>query len=154
MAKASRPDDSPDYLLSPQLSLLGGAEVVGFGTDRFHVREIPRPLADDLIVANHYSGKVVKNSRVHLGVIAEGALMGVLQLGYALNAHQVCHVVANTTLTGYLELNRMWLDDALPRNSESRAFSYAVRYLRRRLPAFRWIQSFADERCGRLGVVY
>ena len=34
------------------------------------------------------------------------------------------------------------------------AISYAVKYIRRASPSVAWIQSFADERCGRLGVVY
>ena len=48
----------------------------------------------------------------------------------------------------------MWLADVCPRNSESMAISYAVKYIRRASPSVAWIQSFADERCGRLGVVY
>jgi len=43
---------------------------------------------------------------------------------------------------------------AAPRNSESRALSYAMKCLKRACPSVRWVQSFADERCGRLGVVY
>lgn len=41
-----------------------------------------------------------------------------------------------------------------PRNSESQAISYAVKYIRRACPSVAWIQSFADERCGGWGVVY
>lgn len=48
----------------------------------------------------------------------------------------------------------MWLDDVCPRNTESQAISYAVKYVRRACPTVAWIQSFADERCGGLGVVY
>ena len=48
----------------------------------------------------------------------------------------------------------MWLDDIAPRNSESRAISYAIKFIRRACPGVAWIQSFADERCGGLGVVY
>lgn len=53
-----------------------------------------------------------------------------------------------------MELNRMWLSDEAPRNSESRAISYAIKYIRRACPTVAWIQSFADERCKGLGVVY
>ena len=107
-----------------------------------------------MIVANHYSGRVVNNSYIHLGVWVAGELLGALQLGYALNPRRVAHIVANTAIDEYLELNRMWLSDRAPRNSESRALAYAVRWLRRALPRIRWIQSFADERCGGWGVVY
>ena len=62
--------------------------------------------------------------------------------------------MADTVQGEYLELNRMWLSDVAPRNSESRAISYAIKYIRRACPSVAWIQSFADERCGGLGVVY
>ena len=42
----------------------------------------------------------------------------------------------------------------MPRNSESKAISYAIKLIKRLYPAVKWIQSFADERCGRFGVVY
>ena len=63
-------------------------------------------------------------------------------------------VFAGATNINYLELNRIWLSDVLPRNSESRTLSYTFRFIRRAMPQVRLVQSFADERCGRLGVVY
>ena len=63
-------------------------------------------------------------------------------------------VVRGTAMNQYLELNRMWIDDAGERNTESKAISYAVRYIRSKYPKIKWIQSFADERCGGFGIVY
>jgi len=54
----------------------------------------------------------------------------------------------------YLELNRMWLDDSAPKNSESKAISYSIKFIRGKYPKIKWIQSFADERCGGFGIVY
>jgi hypothetical protein len=48
----------------------------------------------------------------------------------------------------------MWLDDIAPRNSESMAISYTIKYIKKRFPKIKWIQSFADERCGKFGIVY
>jgi hypothetical protein len=62
--------------------------------------------------------------------------------------------VTGAGMDEYLELNRMWLDDAAPRNSESRALAASIRFIRRARPAVKWIQSFADERCGLFGTVY
>ena len=63
-------------------------------------------------------------------------------------------VVEGTKMNQYLELNRMWLDDKAERNSESKAVSYSLRYIRSKFPKIKWIQSFADERCGCFGIVY
>lgn len=139
---------APGYILGADRAVLG------FGSADLYIALIPRPEACAVIVAHHYSGRVVNNSYIHLGVWVGGVRLGVLQFGYALNPRRVAHIVANTAIDKYLELNRMWLSDQAPRNSESRALAYAVRWLRRALPRIRWIQSFADERCGGWGVVY
>lgn len=129
-------------------------QVVGYGTEHFHVRTIPRAAAVDIIRRHHYSGRIVNNSYIHLGVFMEGALMGALQFGYAMNPSSGRRIVEGTQNREYLELNRMWIDDAVPANGESTALSYAIRYIKRAFPMVGWIQSFADERCGGAGIVY
>ncbi|WP_419254469.1 hypothetical protein ACN2C6_03305 [Caulobacter sp. ErkDOM-YI] len=143
-----------DYLLDDQAVLFGARRSNGFGTAQFQVREIQRDQANALIRRHHYSHTIVANSYVHLGVIIEGELLGVLQFGYAMNPSSGGAVVEGTANDEYLELNRMWLDDFAPRLSESRAIAYAVRYIRRAWPSVKWLQSFADERCGLNGAVY
>jgi hypothetical protein len=56
-------------------------------------------------------------------------------------------VVSDTEIDEYLELNRMRLDDKAPKNSESKAVGYSIKYIKRKYPKIKWIQSFADERC-------
>ena len=49
----------------------------------------------------------------------------------------------------------MWLSDDIEfKNPESQAISYSLRYIRGKFPKIKWIQSFADERCGGFGIVY
>lgn len=139
--------DQPDYLT-------GATGVQGFGKRGLYVAAIPSAKAREVIVQRHYSHRVVNNSYVHLGVYHQGDFRGVLQFGYALNPHRAGKVVEGTTQGEYLELNRMWLDDACPRNTESQVISFAIKYIRRACPTVAWIQSYADERCGGLGVVY
>lgn len=128
--------------------------IVGFGDAEFSVREVPRSVATEIIVRHHYSRRIVQNSYIHLGVFLRGELVGVLQFGYAMNPASGKSVVADTGNREYLELNRMWLSDAVPRNGESMAISYSVKYIKAVFPQVQWIQSFADERCGCWGVVY
>lgn len=142
------------YILDIQDTLFGAVRAVGFGDDLFAVREIHRDQAGAIIRRCHYAKSVVANSYIHLGVFIAGEMLGVLQFGYAMNPASGASVVAGTANDAYLELNRMWLDDFAPKNSESRAIAFAIRYIRRAWPKVRWIQSFADERCGLNGVVY
>lgn len=146
--------ETAGYLFDPAAALLGHREAIGFGEAAFHVRMIDRHLANEIIIANHYSRRVYRASTLHLGVFIGGELLGVLQYGFAMNPASAGSVVTGTALNEYLELNRMWLDDRAPRNSESRALSCSIRLIRRVRPAVKWIQSFADERCGLFGTVY
>lgn len=141
-------------IYSNQQTLFGAREIIGFGSDDFHVKEIERKLANDLIVKNHYSKKFYNVTYIHLGVFICGELLGVLQYGYAMNPASCGSVVEGTKMDEYLELNRMWLDDKAKRNSETKAISYSLRYIRSKFPKIKWIQSFADERCGCFGIVY
>lgn len=145
---------SKGFILSAQNSLFGQPDVIGFGDDGFCVREIDRDRANAIIKRNHYSRKFYSASYIHLGLFIDGEINGVLQFGYAMNPASAGSVVEGTALDEYLELNRMWLDDFAPHCSESRALSYAIKFIRRKYPKIKWIQSFADERCGKFGAVY
>jgi hypothetical protein len=144
-----------NFIYSDQLALFGRRDIIGFGKRDFYVKEINRELANETIIKNHYSHKVYATSHIHLGVYMNDELVGVLQYGRAMNPASQESVVKGTKMDEYLELNRMWLDDKAPRNSESQAISYSIKYIKQKFNGkIKWIQSFADERCGRFGVVY
>ena len=148
------PKPSIDFRYSPQAAFMGTSPVVGFGADDFYLEIIPKHKADALIVKHHYSHKVYAGSMLHFGVFIDGALLGVLQYGAAMNPASGGSVVDGTTIDTFLELNRMWMDDIAPRNTESRAIAYSMKLIRKLRPRTEWVQSFADERCGGLGIVY
>jgi len=142
------------YIHSQQNSLWGDSEVLGFGSDEFYIKEIQRNLANDIIVQNHYSKKFYNATYIHLGLFVNEEIKGVLQYGYAMNPSSCGSVVEGTQKDEYLELNRMWISDNVGEYPESRAISYSLKYIRRKYPKIKWIQSFADERCGGFGIVY
>jgi len=142
------------FIYSDQIPMFGHKDIVGYGTKGFFVKEIDRDLANKTIVKNHYSKKTYNGTYVNLGVFVAGEFLGVLQYGYAMNPASCASVVDGTEMNQYLELNRMWLDDKAERNSESMAIAYSIKYIKGKLKTIKWIQSFADERCGGLGIVY
>lgn len=102
----------------------------------------------------HYSGKVVPNSQLHFGVFLSEKLHGVMQFGPPMVKKAVHGLVENTGWNGMLELNRMAFDSFLPKNSESRAISVALKIIRKQYPHIQWILSFADgTQCGD-GTIY
>lgn len=110
--------------------------------------------ANRLVQRVHYSGKVVPNSQVHLGVFLAGSLEGVMQFGPCMVKKGLIGLVEGTSWNGFLELNRMAFSERLPRNSESRAISVAMRLLRKTYSHLEWVVSFADgTQCGD-GTIY
>lgn len=110
--------------------------------------------ANALVKRWHYSGKVVNNSQVHLGVFLDGKCGGVMQFGPSLRKCKIMGLVTGTGWNEFIELNRMAFADWLPRNSESRAIGYAFRWMRKQYPHIKWCVSFADgTQCGD-GTIY
>lgn len=118
------------------------------------VRPISATEANALVKRVHYSGKVVQNSQIHMGVFWNGKLEGAMQFGPSLDKRKIQGLVAGTRWNEFIELNRMAFGEALPRNSESRAIAVAMRILRKHAPHLKWVVSFADgAQCGD-GTIY
>ena len=144
-----------DYIYNTTRDLFGlKKDLVGFGSDLFYIKKIKQNMANEIIVKNHYSHKYYNLSYIHLGLFINGEMLGVLQYGYALNPASGANIVPGTGNKEYLELNRMWIDDKADKNTESKAISYSIKYIRRAFPKVCFIQSFADERCCCFGIVY
>ena len=118
------------------------------------LRPIPAAQANELVKRVHYSGKVVQNSQIHIGVFYDGRLEGAMQFGPSLDKRKIQGLVSGTAWHEFIELNRMAFSEALPRNSESRAIAIAMRLLKQYAPQIKWVISFADgTQCGD-GTIY
>jgi hypothetical protein len=115
---------------------------------------VPRHEADECVRRWHYSGKTYVKSTLHVGVFYRGALLGAIQCGEGVCSPCMAHIVEGTTAETYIEINRMAMSDALPRNSESRALSVLWRIIARERPAVEWVVSYSDAtQCGD-GAIY
>ena len=118
------------------------------------VKPINAQAANKVIKQLHYSGKVVPNSQLHLGVFLNDKLEGVMQFGPPINKKGTINIVSDTKWNSMIELNRMAFSDRLPRNSESRAMSVAFKIIKRHYPHIEWVVSFSDAtQCGD-GAIY
>lgn len=77
-----------------------------------------------------------------------------MQFGPSLDKRKIQGLVEGTKWNDFIELNRMAFADWLPRNSESRAISVAMRLIKKNYPNIEWVVSFADAtQCGD-GTIY
>jgi hypothetical protein len=118
------------------------------------VKPISSQDANKIVKRVHYSGKVVQNSILHLGVFLGDKLHGAMQFGNPIDKRKVLPFVKDTKWNNMVELNRMAFNDILPRNSESRALGVAFRLIKKNYPHIEWILSFSDgTQCGD-GTIY
>jgi hypothetical protein len=118
------------------------------------VKPISAQDANRIIRQLHYSGKVVNNSQLHLGVFLDGKCGGAMSFGSSTDKRKMLGLVTGTLWNEFFELNRMAFADWLPRNGESRCIGYAMRFIRKRYPWVKWVVSFADgTQCGD-GTIY
>lgn len=113
------------------------------------LRIVPPAIAANVIVRNHYLHSMAAGLRLCFGIFAGDRILGAI----VLNAGPVGapRLVAGATSQDCLTLARLWLDDALPRNSESRVLGLLVRVLRR-FTAVKFLLSYADPAVVRAGV--
>ena len=118
------------------------------------LRPVTAQEANALVKRVHYSGKVVNNSQLHIGVFYHGKLEGAMQFGPSLDKRKIQGLVSDTAWHEFIELNRLAFTDVLPRNSESRALAVAMKLLRKHAPQVKWVVTFADgTQCGD-GTIY
>lgn len=119
------------------------------------IKVIASKPANDFIKKHHYSGKVVIGGcGVHFGCFLNDRLHGVMSFGSPLDKRKVLPLVSGASWNQMLELNRLAFDETLPKNSESRCLSIAIRLLKKNAPQIKWILSYADGcQCGD-GTIY
>jgi len=128
--------------------------VVGVSAKDIIVRGIPATDARDFVRKYHYSGKVDTRSQVHLGVFYDDRLEGVMQFGPSIDKAKSQPLVRDTGWNNFIELHRLAFSDRLPKNSESRAISIALKMLKKNAPHIEWVLSYADgTQCGD-GTIY
>lgn len=118
------------------------------------VKVIPSDVANKFVRETHYSGKVVPNSNLHFGCFLDGKLHGVMSFNPSINKKGTINLVPGTRWNEFTELGRMAFDDYLPRNSESRCLSIAIKLIRKHAAHIRWIVSFADGTQSGDGAIY
>lgn len=100
-----------------------------------------------LVVAEHYLHRRPPISHA-FGVYLHGSLMGAVTYGVPASRHLQVGACPSDPST-VLELNRLWLDDILPENSESWFVSRTLRMLPPRI-----VVSYADTLWGHYGYIY
>ena len=119
------------------------------------IRMVDREVTKKMIVSLHYSGKVVTNSALFLGVYRNDVLVGALDFGPPMNPKSTPNKIwSGSTQHEMFELNRMVMAEEEPRNSESKAIAGAIKFVVRYFPQKKYLLSFSDGKEGNVGYIY
>ena len=111
------------------------------------VAPISHQIATKHVVAYHYLHRRCSISYAY-GIYSDGFLMGVVTFGCPPSRHlQVSVCPSDPSVV--LELNRLWIDDSMPKNTASWFVARALKLLPPRI-----VVSYADPAQGHVGYVY
>lgn len=100
----------------------------------------------------HYLHREVNTSWAW-GAYYEGILLGAISFAKPASPAVCKSVCGESEADRVYELNRLWMDDKCPKNSESRFIGFALRELRNVRP-YLILLSYADIGAGHVGLVY
>lgn len=165
--------------VDPQLGLFGGGSIVGdvpteseegmntlpnqsaegeggstptpsLQPKEIRLERISMALADSYSIELHYLHRTAKNSKIAFGIFARNKMRGIMIWG--LPVAKIKGQYGNTWTQ--LELRRMFCDDSLPKNSESRCLAISTRLLKAIFPNCRMLVAYSDLSHGHRGGIY
>jgi hypothetical protein len=129
----------------------GGGATPTSALQQLQVKPVPIVIARRLIERGHYLHSLPGGTCLAFGVFIDSSLRGALTFGVGpTNAYSL---VKDAKPDDCLTLTRLWLSDALPRDSESRVLGIVLRSLKRHT-SIKFLISYADPAQDHLGIIY
>ena len=136
-----------------------------FDSTKVVIHPISKPVAKEIIEANHYSHSWTK-CHIAFGVYykesasvffeGEGSekLIGAVVYGDPVGRLTVQSISPLITQGEVLELTRLWIADGYGRNIESYSVGQTFKYIRKNIPRVKAIISYSDPEAGHIGTIY
>ena len=129
----------------------GGGATPTSALQQLQVKPVPIVIARRLIERGHYLHSLPGGTCLAFGVFIDSSLRGALTFGVGpTNAYSL---VKDAKPDDCLTLTRLWLSDALPRDSESRVLGVVLRSLKRHT-SIKFLVGYADPAQDHLGIIY
>ena len=126
--------------------------IIGYECKQKNVKIIvcEKSEADVIIMKYHYSKKPTKNSFLSFIVYYNDKISGALQLGYGIRPK----IKGEFNYDEVKEFDRMWLNDIMPKYSETIVLSLLHNYLKKCVPTIKALISYSDTSVGNNGTIY
>jgi hypothetical protein len=125
------------------------------GTPEWIIREVPLREATNFVGKHHYSKVMPKLNKVVFGLFEKDVMVGVITFGWGVRPEDtIKKLFPSLRSKDYLEIGKLCLLDELPKNSESRFISAAMRFLKKLRPELNLVFTWADAIWGKPGYIY
>ena len=129
----------------------GAGSIPSAALQALRIVPIRLAVAKALIVQHHYLHSLPGGTMLAFGALLRRRLLGAIILG--VGPYNTPSLVEGATSDHCVTLTRLWLDDDLPKNSESRALGIVLRSLKRHTH-LKFLVTYADPAQGHLGTIY
>ena len=116
--------------------------------ERFNIQKIDYHTAMDIVIKNHYLHRKCPCSHA-FGLFEGSEIVGVVVYGVSCSSTLLKGICGPEESGNVYELNRLWTDDRLPKNTESFFIANTMKLLDKEI-----IVSFAEIQQGHVGTVY
>jgi hypothetical protein len=118
--------------------------------EKAEIRPVSYQMAMDMVVENHYLHRTAPVSHA-FGLFLPNFLepLGVVTYGVPVSSTLIRGICGDEHKHNVYELNRLWIDDRMGKNSESYLVGNSLRLLDREI-----IVSYADTKQNHLGIIY
>lgn len=118
--------------------------------EEYEVQKISYKEAMDIVTERHYLRRKCPVSHA-FGLVrkADSEIVGVVTYGVSPSSTLLRGICGDDESKNVYELNRLWVDDSVPKNGESFLVGSTIKQLDRQI-----IVSFADTSQGHLGIIY
>ena len=117
--------------------------------DDYSIERITYQMAMETVVANHYLHRKAPVSLAFGMFDSVGQLVGVVTYGVPASSTLLKGVCGEDEAQNVYELNRLWVDDSVPKNGESFLIGNTINLLDRDI-----VVSYADSSQNHVGIVY
>lgn len=125
------------------------------GIPEWIIKEVPLHEAAEFVGKHHYSKVMPKLNKVVLGLFDKEEMVGAITFGWGVRPEDTIKKLFPSLLSkDYLEIGKLCLLDELPKNSESRFISAAMRLLKKIKPELKLVFTWADAIWGKPGYIY
>ena len=115
----------------------------------YSIERITYQMATEIIVAKHYLHRKAPISMAFGMFDQSGQIVGVVTYGVPASSTLLKGVCGEDEASNVYELNRLWVDDSVPKNGESYLIGNTLGLLDKEI-----VVSYADTSQGHVGVVY